>query len=299
MVRNTKVSRNAAATAKKDFLATKKAVLEALCKSIHDVAKENKGRLPYGYMKEYAGAQMKLYPWLTYHSLNCFYQRWKKSLDEVPQSVKKQPCEEIYASSVHNSMSDLSDANTEKVTVRSAGRPVGSTMIEKRKRMDNIVQMKNDITAEYVKVKAEEGILKKGRLVEIIDNHKAKRKLEDVNIPSSTIRQRVLRKKTVVLNHHRGGHSSPLESLDDTIVDLVLMMARIRQCLTPSSGLALVNSMIDGQPIQQDLIEWKKKFCKSDATGTVGKSYWRAFMKRNRHMLVSRRGQKYALDRQN
>ena len=172
-------------------------------------------------------------------------------------------------------------------------------MIEKRKRIDNIVQMKNDITAEYVKVKKEEGILKKGRLVEIIDNHKAKRKLEDVDIPSSTIRQRVLRKKTVVLNHHHGGHSSPLESLDDTIVDLILMMARIRQCLTPSSGLALVNSMIDGQPTQQDLIEWKKKFCKSDATGTVGKSYWRAFMKRNRHRLVSRRGQKYALDRQN
>ena len=299
MVRNTKVSRNAAATAKKDFLITKKAVLTALCKSIHDVAKKNKHRLPYGFMKEYANAQIKLYPWLTYHSLNCFYQRFKRSLDEVSQSVKKQPCEEIYTSSVHHSMSDLSDTNTEKVTVRSAGRPTGSTMIEKRNRIENIVQMKNDITAEYVKVKNKEGTLKKGQLEEIIKRHKKKRKLEEVDIPSSTIRQRVLRNKTVVLNHHRGGHSSPLESLDDTIVDIVLMMARICQCLTPSSGLALVNSMIDGQPIQQDLIAWKKKYCISDASGTVGKSYWRAFMNRNRHRLVSNRGQKYALDRQN
>ncbi len=62
----------------------------------------------------------------------------------------------------------------------------------------------------------------------------------------------MLLNKIVVLNHHREGHSSPLESLDDTIVDLVLMKARIRQCLTPSySGLALVNSIIDGQPIEQ------------------------------------------------
>ena len=135
-----------------------------LCKSIHNVAKKNNGRLPYGYMKEYASAQLKLYPWLTYHSLNCFYQRFKKSYDEVPQSAVKQPCEEIYTSSVHHSMSDLSDAITEKVTIQSDGRPTGSIIMEKRRRIDNIVEMKNDITAEYAKVKKEEEIAKKGRL---------------------------------------------------------------------------------------------------------------------------------------
>ncbi len=56
MIRNTKVSRNAVVTAKKDFLATKKAMLSTLCKLIHDVAKKNNGTLPYGYMKEYASA---------------------------------------------------------------------------------------------------------------------------------------------------------------------------------------------------------------------------------------------------
>lgn len=66
-------------------------------------------------------------------------------------------------------MSDLSYANTKKVTVRSAERP-----------------------AEYVKIKKEEGILKKGWSDGIIKRHKTKQKLEDVNIPFSTIRQRVL-----------------------------------------------------------------------------------------------------------
>ena len=125
-------------------------------------------------MKEYASAQLKLHPWLIYHLLNCFYQRFKKSYDEVPQSVEKQHCEEIFTSSVHHLMSDLNDAISEKVTVRSAGRPTGSTMNEKRRRIDNIVEMKNDIIEEYVKVKKEEGIVKKGWLEEIINKRKKK-----------------------------------------------------------------------------------------------------------------------------
>ena len=75
-------------------------------------------------------------------------------------------------------------------------------------------------------------------------------------------------------------------------------MARIRQCLSPSQGLALVNSLIDEQPIQQDLIQWKTKFS-TNCDGSVGAKYWQGFMLRNKHLLVSVRGQKYELNRQN
>ena len=37
----------------------------------------------------------------------------------------------------------------------------------------------------------------------------------------------------------------------------------------------------------------------SNDTGTFGVKYWRGFMKRNKHLIVSRRGQKYELDRHN
>ena len=47
-------------------------------------------------------------------------------------------------------------------------------MTEKRRRIDNIVEMKNDIIEEYVKVKKEEGIVKKGWLEEIINKRKKK-----------------------------------------------------------------------------------------------------------------------------
>ena len=101
----------------------------------------------------------------------------------------------------------------------------------------------------------------------------------------------------VVIHTHFGGHQSPLLRIDNTVVRLILMMARILQCLTPSTGLALVNALIDKQPIQRKLLEWKIKYS-SNESGTVGPKYWRSFMQRNKHRLVSKRGQKYSLDRQ-
>ena len=96
---------------------------------------------------------------------------------------------------------------------------------------------------------------------------------------------------------HHGGHTSPLASIDDVVVNIILMMARVRQCLNPSKGLATVNSLIKNQPLQQDLINWKQRYSHG-GNGTVGPAYWRAFMKRSKHRIVSKRGQKYTLDRQ-
>jgi len=75
-------------------------------------------------------------------------------------------------------------------------------------------------------------------------------------------------------------------------------MARIRQCLNPSKGLQLVNSLIKGTKIQEELVEWKKRNT-PDNLGALGTGYWQGFLKRNRTKLVSRRGQKYELNRQN
>ena len=63
-------------------------------------------------------------------------------------------------------------------------------------------------------------------------------------------------------------------------------------------AIELVNSLIEGQPFQKHLIEWKKKYLNVE-TGKVGRSYWRSFLKRNNHRLVSNHGQKCELNRQN
>ena len=54
--------------------------------------------------------------------------------------------------------------------------------------------------------------------------------------------------------------------------------------------------MIAGTPVQDDLVLFKERVC-SNSDATVGTSYWRGFMQRNGHTLVSKHGQKYELDR--
>ena len=125
---------------------------------------------------------------------------------------------------------------------------------------------------------------------------KKKRKIEHVIIPLKTIYQRAYRKQSDI--HHCPGHVSPLLPLEDTVVKFIIKMAEIRQSLTPSKGLALINLLISEMPIQKDLEEWKQKYS-NNVSGSVGKGYWRAFLKRNSHKIVSKRGQKYELDRQN
>ena len=107
-----------------------------------------------------------------------------------------------------------------------------------------------------------------------------------------------IRDDLVVKHNQHGGHVSPLTDIEETVILIIIQMARIRQYLSPSTGLALVKSLIDGQPLQEALVKWKTKYS-SNTLGTVGRKYWRGFMNRHKHRLVSVSGQKYELDRQN
>ncbi len=71
---------------------------------------------------------------------------------------------------------------------------------------------------------------------------------------------------------------SPLLKIEDTVVKFVIRMAEIRQSLTPSKGLTLINSLVDGTPIQKELEIWKNKFS-NNTKGSVGQLCWGAFLK--------------------
>ena len=262
--------------------------------------------MPYGYMSTFLEENKRSFDWLTRDIVNSAYTRFKKRRLEFHSDCKQPTISEIQldtqtsAFSNSTSLSDLSESQQHHGGSYRAkgGRPSGSSNGNKRRRKDEIIAMKNDIARDYQKVKASGKRAKKGQLKQIIEWHQKKRKLEDVDVPEATIRMRVQRNHSIVHHDHHGGLQSPLLELDETVVNVALMMARIRQCLSPSRGLALVNSLINNQPIQQRLIEWKRKYS-SNCDGTVGYKYWRGLMKRNKHRLVSKRGQKYSLDRQN
>ena len=92
------------------------------------------------------------------------------------------------------------------------------------------------------------------------------------------------------------GPSSPLLKYEPEFVAVITQMARMRMALSPSECISLINSLIDRKQAQCDLISFKKKF-KFGEEGRVGYGYWKLFKKRNEHLICTKRGQKYALDR--
>ena len=100
-------------------------------------------------------------------------------------------------------------------------------------------------------------------------------------------------------NHHLAGDQvSPLVKIEPIIVNIIVQTARMRQCLTPSKGLMLVNSLINGTSVPKKLIEWKRNNT-PNFIGNLGEGYWRNFMKRNKNKIVGKPGQKYELNCQN
>ena len=299
-------SKHALSDAQKVVRKNKRACLINLCEMIHKKVMSNNGRMPYGYMTTFLEENKKSFDWLTRDIVNSAYTRFKKGRLEKSSVPGKPTINMIHIDHPMNAgnssqISDLSDSlqlDSGSSLRAKGGRPSGSTNSNKRKRKQEIIAMKNDIAKEYSELKRDGKRLKNGKIKDIIQKHKILKNLEDVDVPVKTIRTRYDRRKIVVNHDHHGGLQSPLLEIDDAVVKIALMMARIRQCLCPSKGLALVNSLIENQPIQKRLIEWKRKYS-SNAEGTVGYKYWRGLMKRNKHRLVSKRGQKYSLDKQN
>ena len=89
--------------------------------------------------------------------------------------------------------------------------------------------------------------MRKGRLSKIIESVKDTNNLHDVTVTCDSMRQRVKRKKIITVVEH--GNSSPLLPVEPTIVSTIIQLLRIRQSITPSQGIMLVNSIIDGTPV--------------------------------------------------
>ena len=178
------------------------------------------------------------------------------------------------------------------------GRPVGSTIKAKEDKNKRVFQAKNLITKRFSAMKRKcgpKGKVKDGTLVRIINEVKEELNIKEVTILPNAIRQRFYRKKEVC--HHVAGHISPLEKIESTVISIVIHMASIRQSLCPSEGLMLVNSLIKDTNLQKELVDWKKKYS-NNCSPTVGHGYWSRFMKRHKDKIVSKRGQRYELNRQ-
>jgi hypothetical protein len=96
------------------------------------------------------------------------------------------------------------------------------------------------------------------------------------------------------------GVKSPLSRIEESFCDILIEMGKIRQPLSVQESVELVNSLIKGSDIEDELIAFKKRRYKNlplEECKKVGKGWWSGFLRRNGHRIVTKRGQKFESNR--
>jgi hypothetical protein len=84
------------------------------------------------------------------------------------------------------------------------------------------------------------------------------------------------------------GLTSPMIEIEPYIVSIIIQLANMRVPISSSEGIALCNSVIHGTKFQKILQKYKEKHCRS-ASMKLGPSYWKGFLKRNQHLIRSKK----------
>ena len=257
-------------------------VLQSVCKDIHEAEDSNGGRAPYGFVKEIVENMKGDHPWVTRNTIRHALEKYKFKLKETALQRERDEA----AASQYNT----------------GGRPKGTTKLSKREFDVNLIQCKNEITAEYQSAlndaKALGTCVRKGFMDQLIREKKLAHGISlDVKISPSTIYSRVCRGKLEVYGL---GPETPMHLVEPKLVELIIRMSRIRRCLTPFQCLHLANDLIKGTEIEKNVIAYKEKqFRRKFESADLGNRYWQGFKKRWDHKLTNKRGQKFSLDRAN
>ena len=266
--------------------ATRKNIVNDLCNTIDLQKQTNKGRVPMGYVAGLIKSHLSVCPWLSRDALNNELRRRKRL-----------GCNLIMSRDANLVTTSVTDIAVTAPRIK-GGRPSGTTDVNRKNSEMAIIAAKNEICLQFDEDKKRAGKKRLGRgyLTKLISRVKASNGLgADVDISEACVRQRY-KKARLFLEDSKTGPISPLRACEMEFVQVLIQMAKMRQSLSPSQGICLINSMIDGTQTQQDLIEFKDKNSHG-GNGTVGIGYWKGFKKRNEHLIVSKRGGKYELDR--
>jgi hypothetical protein len=190
------------------------------------------------------------------------------------------------------------------------GRPSGTTLIAKQKRMKLRSDCINEIATLYKSelISSRQRGLQNSRtnvgflksLVSSKWDEYGLTEFDDTKIEVSceTIRNRVKRNNNLCT--WKRGPGSPLSDIEDLIVDICISMGKIRQPLTVGETIDLANSLIEGKEQQQKLVLWKMRSNPDlplEAMGRIGYGWFQGFKKRHGSRLVTKRGERFATDR--
>ena len=274
--------------------AANKAILTDLCNTI-DIEKQKRhltlhDRIPDKLVHDLVASIRDVCPQITRHTITNEYRRRKRLgiFYENLQSVSESEGIELIPEPV-----------TPSPPRTKGGRPIGSTLLKREHTELSVIATKNEIATTFKRMRKESGKkrLKRGCLDELIKSVKQKNNLpDDLTISKQSIRQRLKPSQNLVVVNSHPGHTSPLADIEQDVVNIMIQMARLRQCVTPTQAIQLINAVIKGTTAQKKLESWKEKFS-FGSEGRIGQSYWSNFKKRHSNKICSKKGQKYELDR--
>ena len=124
--------------------------------------------------------------------------------------------------------------------------------------------------------------MKPGSLSQIIQSVKEMKGVTAAISPQAIRKQ--IQRKSHVTHHFAVGQVTPLLRIEPLIVEIILQIARICQCLCLSKGLQLVNSLVKGTKIQNELVERKKRNTPSN-TGVLGTGHCNFLKKKKKSSI--------------
>ena len=169
---------------------------------------------------------------------------------------------EVSSLSPHEQADDsLTSENTTKATLHDdqflgtpkfkscvGGRPKGSTKAKKKNDKENESKCTDSIVMEYSRrynaAQSVGGRVEKGYLERLIDE---KKKEFGINISISS--------RNIMNRTHRGLPKSPLKEVEVALVEICIQMGKIRQPLSCTEAITLMNDMIENTNTKQKLIE--------------------------------------------
>ena len=258
---------------------------------------DNGGRLPHKKMKKVIEALATFGVKVTRFTLNRTMEKQSRRPLSTILVANLENTTEVSSLGLHGVEGD------ENLSTINDGRPVGTTKVNIAKMNSKKAACITSIATKY-QCKFEEGkrkftIVPRGYLDDLIIAEKHQYGLpQDFYISRETILSRSKRK-----NPATAVTASPIEGAEESLVQICITMGNVRQPLTPTEGIQLMNSLIKDRDLQKDLIEYKKRRRNlgqglyPERLGEVGRGYWTGFMRRQSHRLVTKRGERFASNR--
>ena len=275
-------------------------LIAAAAKSYEEVCASNGGRLPQSGWNEILQSFANVDPPITRHTISGYLRRRKEKLEKArgstpPSAVSSEEASADTASNEKRNDSTTDNAQPQPKKTRKRGHPKGSTDEAKRAREQCEVLACTAVTVRYKNVqdKLRPGQrLPKGTFPLIVEEVCAELNIPDFakSISYKMVQARISRRNLDPINPGMGGIAPPLHRIEPILVDFVKAKERLGDNIKPKDFLTFVLSLIKGTSLEKDLLEFQRTICGSaDAMEpTLTHSFYRGFMNRYSHLLVSK-----------